>query len=149
MGYDVYLSFTADVPDEETGERLREAFFTSDNFGPTLYVESVDTSIYGSWEGRNRDEHTVTAWLQALADQFQVTFDVHYESDYNDAPRHFFVGVDAAVHEASYCLEQLDHILERLNQQDDVIQTVIDQFADGGEHLRAQLTHLLTQFNTQ
>jgi len=149
MGYDVYLSFTADVPDEETGERLREAFFTPDNFGPTLYVESVDTSIYGTWEGRNRDEHTVAAWLQPLADQFQVTFDVHYESDYDDGSRRFFVGVDATLHEASYGLEQLDHILERLNQQDDVAQAAIGQFADGGERLRTRLEHLLHQLNTQ
>ncbi|MBZ0293690.1 MAG: hypothetical protein K8L99_14070 [Anaerolineae bacterium] len=127
MGYDVYLSFTASVPDAATGERLREAFFTPDSFGPPLYVESGDDTVYGTWEGRNCDEDEVTALLNPLAEQFNVTFDVSYTSDYDDGARRFFVGVEAESLQMAYHLEQMLDLLTTITAKPDTLLAVLKQ----------------------
>lgn len=125
MGYDVYLSFTASVPDAATGERLREAFFTLDSFGTTLYVESGDDTVYGTWEGRNCDEAEVTALLNPLAEQFGATFEVSYSSDYDDGARRFFVGVDAEALQMAYHLEQILDLLTTTIARPDTLLAVL------------------------
>lgn len=127
MGYDVYLSFTASVPDAATGERLREAFFTPDSFGPTLYVESGDDYVYGTWEGRNCNEAEVTALLNPLAEQFGVTFDVSYSSDYDDDARRFFVGVAAEALQMAYHLEQLNELLTTITARPETLSTILKE----------------------
>jgi hypothetical protein len=127
MGYDVYLSFTASVADAATGERLREAFFTPDSFGPTLYVESGDGYVYGTWEGRNCDEAEVTALLNPLAEQFNVTFDVSYTSDYDDGAHRFFVGVEAEALQMAYHLEQLNELLTTITARPDTLSTILKE----------------------
>ncbi|MCB9460177.1 MAG: hypothetical protein H6670_11055 [Anaerolineaceae bacterium] len=127
MGYDVYLSFTASVPDAATSERLREAFFTPDLFGPTLYVESGDDYLYGTWEGRNCSKEDTIAFLRPLANQFGVTFDVTYSSDYDDGSQRFFVGTDANSCQAAYDLEKLSGLLTTLNSKPDVLKKVLEQ----------------------
>lgn len=127
MGYDVYLSFTAPVPDAATGERLREAFFSPDSFGPTLYVESGDDYLYGTWEGRNCDEAGVTALLNPLAEQFGVTFEVSYSSDYDDGARRFFAGVDAEALQMGYHLEQLNELLTTITARPETLSTILKE----------------------
>ena len=127
MGYDVYLSFTASVSDAATGERLREAFFTPDSFGPTLYVESGDDYVYGTWEGRNCDEAEVTALLNPLAEQFGVTFEVSYSSDYDDGARRFFVGVAAEALQMAYHLEQLNELLTTITARPETLSTILKE----------------------
>jgi hypothetical protein len=127
MGYDVYLSFTASVSDAATGERLREAFFTSDSFGPTLYVESGDDTVYGTWEGRNCDEAEVTALLNPLAEQFGATFEVSYSSDYDDGARRFFVGVAAEALQMAYHLEQLNELLTTITAKSETLSTILKE----------------------
>lgn len=127
MGYDVCLSFTASIPDAATGERLREAFFTPDSFGPTLYVESGDDYVYGTWEGRNCDEAEVTALLNPLAEQFGVTFDVTYSSDYDDGARRFFVGVDAEALQMAHHLEQLNELLTTITARSETLSTILKE----------------------
>jgi len=127
MGYDVYLSFTASVSDAAIGERLREAFFTPDSFGPTLYVESGDDTVYGTWEGRNCDEAEVTALLNPLAEQFGVTFEVSYSSDYDDGARRFFVGVAAEALQMAYHLEQLNELLTTITARPDTVSAVLKE----------------------
>jgi hypothetical protein len=127
MGYDVYLSFTASVPDAATSERLREAFFTPDSFGPTLYVESGDDYVYGTWEGRNCDDAEVTALLNPLAELFGVTFDVSYTSDYDDGARRFFVGVEAEALQMAYHLEQLNELLTTITARPDTLLAVLKE----------------------
>lgn len=127
MGYDVYLSFTASIPDAATGERLCEAFFTPDSFGPTLYVESGDDYVYGTWEGRNCNEAEVTALLNPLAEQFGVTFDVSYSSDYDDGTRRFFVGVDAEALQMAYHLEQMFELLTTITAKPDTLSAALKQ----------------------
>ena len=127
MGYDVYLSFTASVSDAATGERLREAFFTPDSFGPTLYVESGDDYVYGTWEGRNCDEAEVTALLNPLAEQFGATFEVSYSSDYDDGARRFFVGVDAEALQMAYHLEQILDLLTTITAKPDTVSAVLKE----------------------
>jgi hypothetical protein len=127
MGYDVYLSFTASVPNAATGERLREAFFTPDSFGPTLYVESGDDYVYGTWEGRNCNEAEVTALLNPLAEQFNVTFEVSYSSDYDDGARRFFVGVAAEALQMAYHLEQLNELLTTITARPDTVSAVLKE----------------------
>ena len=127
MGYDVYLSFTASVPNAATGERLREAFFTPDSFGPTLYVESGDDYVYGTWEGRNCNEAEVTALLNPLAEQFNVTFEVSYSSDYDDGARRFFVGIAAEALQMAYHLEQLNELLTTITARPDTVSAVLKE----------------------
>lgn len=127
MGYDVYLSFTASVPDAATGERLRAAFFTPDSFGPTLYVESGDDYLYGTWEGRNCDEAEVTALLNPLAEQFGVTFEVSYSSDYDDGARRFFVGVAAEALQMAHHLEQLNELLTTITAKPETLSTILKE----------------------
>lgn len=127
MGYDVYLSFTASIPDAATGERLREAFFTPDSFGPTLYVESGDDYVYGTWEGRNCDEAEVTALLNPLAEQFGATFEVSYSSGYDDGARRFFVGVAAEALQMAYHLEQLNELLTTIIARSETLSTILKE----------------------
>lgn len=127
MGYDVYLSFTASVPDAATGERLREAFFTPESFGPTLYVESGDDYLYGTWEGRNCDEAAVAALLDPLAAQFSVTFEVSYSSDYDDGARRFFVGVEAETRQMAHHLEQLIELLTTITAKPDTLSAILKE----------------------
>ena len=127
MGYDVYLSFTASVSDAATGERLREAFFTPDSFGPTLYIESGDDYVYGTWEGRNCDEAEVTALLNPLAEQFGATFEVSYSSDTDDGARRFFVGVAAEALQMAYHLEQLNELLTTITARPETLSTILKE----------------------
>lgn len=143
MGYDVYLSFTASVPDAVTGERLREAFFTPDSFGPMLYIESGDAYVYGTWEGRNCDEAEVTALLNPLAEQFGVTFDVTYSSDYDDGARRFFVGVDAEALQMAYRVEQMLDLLTTSIASPDTLLAVLKE----NDAQRQRLSPLVERLN--
>jgi hypothetical protein len=143
MGYDVYLSFTADVPDPAVAQRLHNAFFTPDTFGPTLYVEWGDSYVYGTWEGRNCSEEDTAAILQPLAEQFGVTFDVTYSSDYDDCGQRFFVGRGADHLQAAYDLEKLTGLLMALTSKSETLARVLAQ----NTVQREQLIPLLDRFN--
>ena len=143
MGYDVYLSFSADVPDPTVAQCLHDAFFTPDSFGPTLYVEWSDTYIYGTWEGRNCSEADTAALLQPLAEQFSVTFAVTYSSDYDDCGQRFFVGRDADHRQAAYDLEKLTGLLTALTSKPQILASVLAQNAVQ----REQIIPLLDRLN--
>lgn len=144
MGYDVYVSFNADVPDATMAEQVHQAFFETEHFGSTLYVEWGDTYIYGTWEGRNRDEEDVASLLQPLADQFGVTFDVTYSSDYDEEPQIFFVGADASARLALHQLDQLVALLTQMGGKTMTLPVPADQLATYHHQLQPQLAHLLT-----
>ena len=148
MGYDVYLSFNTEVPDATTAESLHDAFFDGESFGPTLYVEWGDGYVYGTWEGRNRDEDEVAALLQPLADQFGVTFDVTYNSDYDDGAQVFFVGAEAPTRQALHGLDQLGELLDRLGGKDMVLLIPADQLQVYQTRLIPKLTRLLAQLDS-
>lgn len=144
MGYDVYVSFNTDVPDAATAEQVHQAFFEAERFGPTLYVEWGDTYVYGTWEGRNRNEDDVASLLQPLADQFGVTFDVTYSSDYDDGSQTFFVGADAPARLALHQLDQLQALLTQMGGKTMTLPVSADQLATYHHQLQPQLAHLLT-----
>jgi len=144
MGYDVYVSFNTTVPDAATAEQVYQAFFETEYFGSTLYVEWGDTYVYGTWEGRNRDEEEVARLLQPLADQFGVTFDVTYNSDYDDSPQTFFVGADATARMALYQLDQLQALLMQMGGETMTLPVPADQLATYRHQLQPQLARLLT-----
>ena len=143
MGYDVYLSFTAEVPDPAVARHLHDAFLIPDVIGPTLYVEWGDSYVYGTWEGRNCSEADTAALLQPLADQFGVTFAVTYSSDYDDCGQRFFVGRDADHQQASYDLEKLTSLLTALTSKPETLASVLAQNAVE----REQLIPLLDSLN--
>ena len=148
MGYDVYLSLTAGVPDASTAEQLCDALSIEDVFGPALETDCGETYLYAHWEGRNCSEDDVVALLQPLADQFGVTFDVTYNSDYDDGSQVFFVGAEAPIRQALHGLDQLGEILDRLGGEDMVLPIPADQLRAYRTQLRPKLTRLLAQLDS-
>jgi hypothetical protein len=120
MGYDCYATLQAHIPDAAVGHSILDLLEADEDWGIFPVSEVGDDYLYCQWEGRNRDEDTVSALLEPIALRFAITFEVEYSSDY-DAGLRFFVGVDAERLNAVNLLERTTEVVGDLLLQSPAI----------------------------